>query len=516
MTNTPEPRLHQIRLDPTLPVQPLLQNWKKLINLGYASTLRGYEMEAALSRLQQDIGFQYGRICRITDLIETYEIDGQPFFDYSAVYALLDQLEERRMIPFLELGNKSFLIQESTTLSHAPISASDTREYFSHLIRILPEFLRSCINHYGQESIDRWYFEISFMYTDVKEREVFGFTQFAGVFRRIYDIIRSFSAKCRIGGPGFNDWSDPARIGSAYKTLMAYGKEPDFFSFYLYPLEISDRPGAILSTNPELASRRMEQVAEIIRSLKSSAELWVTECNSNLSCRNLLNDSCYQAVFLAKLALAAQRCAVTAIGYYLLSDAPLHYYDSLDFLFGGWGLLSDQNIPKPSYYAYELLNRLGTYLIESGDSFLVSSNSGGSFQLLAFRYCHPKEPYCLSNIDKYSLESFENVFDNSGSDQYHFSLRQVQKGTYILRRYQIDLIHANIFRVWRQMNYLRPNNELLLSEIESASSLIPEISVYRVGEDRVLSLSMELPMLSVSLITVDLYDSRTDTGDDAL
>ena len=98
---------------------------------------------------------------RITDLITTVRIQGNSYYNFSAVFSLLDALISHGITPFLELGNKSFMIQETTVLSYTPVSPTDSREYYQELLRILPDFARACINHFGQSSFDSWYFEIS-------------------------------------------------------------------------------------------------------------------------------------------------------------------------------------------------------------------------------------------------------------------------------------------------------------------------------------------------------------------
>ena len=491
------------------PVHELPLFFRRLINLGYAANLRNLDLDSALNRIQKEIGFTFGRICRITDLIRSGTVCGQSYYDFSPVFALLDSLIAHNMTPFLELGNKSFLIQETTTLSYTPVSPTDTREYYTQLLIILPEFAKACINHYGQARFDEWYFEISYMYTDDAARERFGLVQYASMFRKIYSVLRSFSPSCRIGGPGFNDWSDPARIRQMVKLMSSQDFTPDFYSAYIYPV-VKDSQGSLsISEDPDTGISRIRTFAETVRSADADRELWITEFNSNLSSRSFLNDSPYQAVYIVRMMAGALQLGISALGYYLLSDAPLRYLDSLDFLFGGWGLLSDRGIPKPSFHAYRMLDMLGHYLIRSSENCIITANSRGSFQLLVFRYRHPGGVWLHSNVTKEDLALPQAVFGQSGADRFRISVGDVLKGTYLVKEYRIADGHADLYSAWRSLDFLYPPNAVTLQELALKSALIPRIRVCRLSEGEPFVTEITLSGTELRFVSVELYTSHT-------
>ena len=491
------------------PVHELPLFFRRLINLGYAANLRNLDLDSALNRIQKEIGFTFGRICRITDLIRSGTVCGQSYYDFSPVFALLDSLIAHNMTPFLELGNKSFLIQETTTLSYTPVSPTDTREYYTQLLIILPEFAKACINHYGQARFDEWYFEISYMYTDDAARERFGLVQYASMFRKIYSVLRSFSPSCRIGGPGFNDWSDPARIRQMVKLMSSQDFTPDFYSAYIYPV-VKDSQGSLsISEDPDTGISRIRAFAETVRSADADRELWITEFNSNLSSRSFLNDSPYQAVYIVRMMAGALQLGISALGYYLLSDAPLRYLDSLDFLFGGWGLLSDRGIPKPSFHAYRMLDMLGHYLIRSSENCIITANSRGSFQLLVFRYRHPGGVWLHSNVTKEDLALPQAVFGQSGADRFRISVEDVLKGTYLVKEYRIADGHADLYSAWRSLDFLYPPNAVTLQELALKSALVPRIRVCRLSEGEPFVTEMTLSGTELRFVSVELYTSHT-------
>ena len=510
-TPVPAPSLHsfKIRTSASAPIRESSVSFRKLITLGYASSLRTLELNKTLKIIQKEIGFVYGRICRITDLIFEYP-DGSLYYpDYRQVFRILDTLSEYRMIPFLELGNKAMMIHENVSNSFKTQESSDPAAYYERLLLVLPGFLRSAVNHYGQEYFDQWYFELSYMYTDAHEAKIFPFTEYLKVFQRLYRLIRSFSSSCKIGGPGFNDWTKDSRLLRTTDLMKSHHAVPDFFSIYLYPVAF-DTNSQILSLDPVLALERLKKTRAYLESRLPGVPLWITEFNSSLSSRNLLNDTHYQAIWLTWMIMAASKEGAAGLGYYLLSDAPLHYMNSLEFLFGGWGLFSGQNIPKPSFYACQLLSRLGHYVIYQGESCVITENSKGSIQILLFRYSRPDPDYIRSNIQRETLLRNREIFLDPGTDHYEIEIRSVLKGVYIQKEYRIDWEHANLFAAWKNMDFLMPRDELTLTELMQQACPVPEVSIRKIRSGESFHALFRLQDVSMCLCTLELYTSHVE------
>lgn len=67
----------------------------------------------------------------------------------------------------------------------------------------------------------------------------------------------------------------------------------------------------------------------------------------------------------------------------LMSDAPI---PELPF-FGGGGLFTRKGIPKASYFAFFLLAKLGSALVERGDGYFMTEENG-TYQILMYNYQH--------------------------------------------------------------------------------------------------------------------------------
>lgn len=494
---------------PARSIRPMTESWKCLINLGYASDLRNLRIEDTLSAMQNTIGFRYGRICRILDVAQRFQIADRSILDFSQVFSILDILMKNHMTPFLELGNKAFAIQKNSSASFYPEGNIDSRTYYKGLLEVLPDFIGTCINRYGQEYFDTWRFEVSYSYT-ANEKNPFSFIQYLRVFRRIQKIIRRYSAKARIGGPGFNRWDKPGQIQRTLDQMKAEQSIPDFMTLYLYPMKKESDGILSILDDPDVLIRRLQSFVEASRFAFPEKQIWVTEFNSNLSSRNYLNDSLYQAVYLSRTLTAVAALPVSAMGYYLLSDAPLRYSDSLEFLFGGWGLYTDTGLPKASSNTYQLLRMTGRYLVQNDSGYLITANSESSFQILLTHYRHMKPAYLRQNVPAHALLDPEQIFLPAAPQKYTFLLPPVPSGTYLLRKYTIDSSHANLFHEWQKSGFLPQLQPGLLEDFRSLSQPVPEINRITILPGQPFELHVCLDHIQVCLYSVELYSSRTD------
>lgn len=522
--HSPEPKLAPVPMIPTPKKEastesyylsfdmnkkkPLPMFWNKLINLGYASELGTLRIEQELKLLQEKIGFTYGRICRIKDLVYEHTVDNHKLYNYTAVFSLLDVVIRNGLYPFLELGNKVFMIQPTATNSLVLDEPLDSAQYYSELLNLLPDFLRACINRYGQECFDKWMFEVSYMFTDPEEITNFLFPNFVDYFQKIYSIIRSYSPHCKIGGPGFNNW-ESGDILHNYLSIFKHQKNiPDFFSAYLYSINKPEDNKYVICDDADIIKKRLQIFQAEVTKLYPGKKIWITEFNSNLSSRNYLNDLSYQATFLVKTFLDSLHSGIEAMGYYLLSDAPLRYSDTLEFLFGGWGLFTDTHIPKSSYYALRILSLLGNYLIKSSEKYILTENSNGSFQILINHYAHPAPKYLDENIKKEDI-LMENgqLFQSIPNRQYHFQFFHIPSGKYLIKEYHISEKMSNLFYEWEKIGFLNPTRQWELEDLYRLSTLSPKLSVQSVEENKPLSLECEQNTPEVCLYLIEQYST---------
>lgn len=481
--------------------------WNKLINLGYAADFENVQLFDQLIQVQKEIGFTYGRICRIFDLTTKYTINEKTIYDYNRIFRILDLMIEHHMIPFLEISNKLFRIQLSIQETIPINLIKDSTSYYDWIIEVLPDFIRTCINRYGQTSFDKWRFEVSYTYHDfIESAETFSLPKYIQYFRKIKDIIKGYSSFCQVGGPGFNNWKNPQKLLEFCSLFQSYHTMPDFISAYIYPLTREDAKASI-SQNENLSIERLTVFRDLIRDKYPDIEIWITEFNSNLSSRNLLNDSCYQASYLAKLLVAASNMNIQAMGYYLLSDVPLRYVDSFDLLFGGLGLFTDKNMKKPSYHAYRLFGKLGIYLFKYNKKFLITGYSDYSFQCLFFHYEHISPKFCKKNVAIQDFSCGDTLYTSTASEHWNIHINNARSGIYLVKEYVISDTQSNLLHEWEKIKFITPSKANDLNALAMGSALTPNIYTLEVPIHAPLSFSVSLKKLEIKLLMIDLNDT---------
>lgn len=259
-----------------------------------------------------------------------------------------------------------------------------------------------------------------------------------------------------------------------------------------------------------LMENRMKLLQKSLAAKRIKTELWITEFNSNLSSRNLINDSSYQATFIAKTILAAARQKIRGAGYYLMSDEPLRYADTAKFLFGGWGLFTDKSSPKPSFHALSMLSRLGTKLEKLSDKYIVTSKPDGSFQILIYHYEHLTEEYCDKNASVQDFSYPEKIFVKNNADSWNITFSDIPSGYYLIKEYSVTPVKGNILYQWSNLHFIMPIKEETQKTLEKLSSITPALSCVRVTPDIPLTLNYILSRQHLKLITVQ----RQNTTDD--
>lgn len=486
---------------------PFSDSFRRLINLGYATDFSDILVFRQLMRAQDEIGFTYGRICRLFDLTAEYSIGGRTIYDYNRIFRLLDVMVNHKMMPFLELSNKLFRIHLSL-LEVVPVNLiKDSVAYYDKIVEILPDFIRACINRYGQDCVNQWKFEISYTNYDFAESaENFPLMKYVRYFRKIKEIIKSFSLHCQIGGPGFNYWQNTQRLSEILSIFQANQALPDFVTAYIYPLTRDDAD-ASLSSDENLTLKRFSAIRDLTQKQYPKMEVWITEFNSNLSSRNLLNDSSYQAAFLAKTLSAASDIGIHALGYYLLTDVPLRYVDSLDLLFGGWGLFSDCDIPKPSYHTYSLFAKLGSFLLKYQKNLLLTCNSDCSFQCLLFHYEHIAPAFLAKNVGIRDIGSPDTLFCSSAPETKEILIEHARPGTYLVKEYIISDTKSNLLKEWSNIDFLTPSKAPDVLALKTSSQLIPKLHTIEVKPQKPLTFSATLKHQEVRLLMIDLVST---------
>ncbi len=440
--------------------RPLRHSWNQMIHLGNAVDFENSAYRRHLAAMQQELHFTYGKITGIFCYMQLCKSLPSKRYDFSKAFCILDFLKSIQIKPLLELSNKPFHLYKENEQEIPDYDSYLTPEPYDHMLfSILPAFLKACINRYGYADVSTWKFELWSRYnpamTSLEKPATYYYR-----FQKTAAIIKSLVPECAIGGPCFNTFLETSKFDDLLQEFRADSTYiPDFFSACYFPY-IPERPysesepsGSLAAQSPDLMSRKLRQLKKSLsRAGLTDRPLYITEFGAYLSIGNFINDSVYPAVFLMHQ-ISHNHDTAEILSYWLASDLSLEYGNYNFPLFGGNGILSKDGIRKPAYYAFQLLNSLGSGLIDSGDYYIAARSGDSTIQILVYYISNLNLNFSKSPENQKLLHYPYSPFEDIPPLDMHFTITGLTEGTYTLHESLLDLSHGNVLSVWGTLGY---------------------------------------------------------------
>jgi xylan 1,4-beta-xylosidase len=438
--------------------------WSKLINVGYARDLLNSDMQEQLKLLQNELGFNYARVWGIfgEDMLVEDRSKDDITYNFSNINKVLDFLVKTGFKPFIELGPKPKIISNKIeeTLVIQPISKRAIEEW-EHLSRA---FLLQCIEYFGIDEVENWYFEIwrpnfdliKKGVDDVQLQDPYHFEEYFKVFSGFKKTAEEIVPAAKVGGCGLSIDVEGDKIDLLLKQWKQEEFQPDFLSVYLFPIEMDRDKKQIpnlQSANPDYIINKLTELRKSLKKAKfHDLELNITEWNITVSNRDYLNDSCFKATYMIKNIIEnLNENKVNMIGYWLSSDLFSDFRDSKNFLHGGAGLVTKNGIKKPSYHVYLLLKRLGEILVAKGKNYIVTKKTGDNFQILCYNYKHFDYSYYLIPEGNVGISEQYGIFENNDPFNLSLEIQGIKNGRYRLKELKLDRKHGSVLDEWMKM-----------------------------------------------------------------
>ncbi|MGX8715675.1 MAG: GH39 family glycosyl hydrolase, partial [Lachnospiraceae bacterium] len=448
---------HQVNLHVDPGKEGILRRRPELLilNVSWLHNLLYAPIREQIHRCQKEIGFKYIRCHGVFDNpmhIFNRDSSGRVYYNFSFLDMAYDFVKEEGLIPYVEL-------------SYIPphMSQHPTQDFWCRVNMSMPdhlglwkdliiEFLNHCINRYGIEYVLQWKFTI------IQAIHVYmlNFTldEYFSLYKATYEAVKSVDSRLQIGGPGsqlsydcFSDFRMLKGLFSLYKEKQCV---PDFLAFEIFhniythdgkhifdlaathtsePLVISDDPEWILTLKAMLhtflAGYGFQHLPIII-------DCW----NSTMWQRDPSNDTCYKSAFIMKNMLE-YGSLFDGFGFWHMSDLNDELSGTCELYHGGYGLFTQNGIPKSGFNAYVFLRMLGDWELIKGDGCYVSRNSDQDIRIALYNYSHFD---FLSRQNIYPESGRSNryaIFRNEVIMDYHLTL-DLDPGTYKLESYIIS------------------------------------------------------------------------------
>ncbi len=467
------------------------KNWCRLINIGSVTNILRSDLQEHLVILQETLNIEYVRFWDLFTkemFIDIKEFKGK--YNFARIDKALDFLINHKMHPFIELGYKPIIL-----LKTVDKEITEEREIGFHNLpeynNILYTFMTHCVNRYGLEEVEKWYFE---QWGDPRIVSGDSFGKYFEIFETAYHALKAVSPQIHVGGAGFGrlySTLDFKEIISLWKRRMC---NPDFISLYSYPYlarsnNISGNNNRI--QDPNFMNNQVLMMREVMEEVSlHTSELIVTEWSSSVSDWNSLNDSVYKAAFILKSIIDNIGC-LDMMGYWQASDIIVEHFDSGTILRGGNGLLSVDGIKKPAFHAIRFANGLEKILLGKDSHSMITANGSGNYYIVCHNYINPNFRYYLKREDEVEVRKQFLLFDEAESIQLSYQINNVNNGKYLMKIHSMSSDHGSVQDEWAEMGYSENLNQSDVEYLRNIST--PKISIVECSvKNHVLNIEVTL------------------------
>jgi len=503
-----------IKIGPTVPI---MKFWNNVINVGYAKDILSSDLQEQIVLLQHDIGFTHARLWGLfgEDMLVEDHVGGMTTYNFTHINKVLDFLTRQQLKPFIELGPKPKIISKQRDCSIVIQHSKDRNiEEWTNLYKA---FLLHCIERYGIEEVEKWYFELwskridPFFDEDQQESaEPNPFDAYLRLFGALKRIAKELVPAAKFGGCGISMELEVDRLDDLLQQWKREEHKPDFLSVYVYPIEIDEEKQRFPIRNVQSANHQYERIklSQISRCLKKAGfeglELNVTEWNLSPFNRDYLHDSCFKAAYLVKMITdLLNRDQPNMLGYWQCSDLFSEDRDAKQLLHGGTGLMTKNGIKKPSYHAYMLLNQLGDQWVAQGQHFVVTKKSGDRYQVLCFNYKHFRYAFYFQPEGSFGFREQNRMFENMDVLRLSLEIQGIPNGKYRVKEKRLNRDQGSILDEWLNFG---PVDDWKPDEIQYLKQIcVPRMKVeHTVVDNRSIVLKGELEPHEVRLFEIQL------------
>jgi xylan 1,4-beta-xylosidase len=412
-----------------------------------------------IARGREEAGFEFlrghGVLC---DQVGMYRGPGQ--YDFTRLDRIYDRILGAGMRPFVEL---SFMPEKlrSTNRNGFPtgykpyISPPNDYDEWREFIRA---FVAHCYERYGEDEVRNWYWEV---WNEPNLKLAF-FDGEMEDYWRLYDTtvkaVRSVDPEARVGGPASSEF---AWIPEMIAHAKSSGAPLDFISTHVYPNNFYDRKWYMDAHGDEWPwpfGFLVRDAQEKMKAYPEPLELWITEWNTHVSPLKIrwTPETYHELPNGAAMVCQSARDVngfCEGFSFWTISDIfeelslPGERWINRRATFhGGFGLFNIDGVPKPTYWAFVLLNRLDDDMLSSEFSDkpfgvdVLATRSDKRLSVLLWNYHHPLFPERVKDL---SVDlKIEHVPDNLNNP--------------VCNVYRIDQTHGNPIPIWESWG--RPKN----------------------------------------------------------
>ena len=384
-----------IEVDPSAPSHPFPHFWEQMFGSGRAILSLRDAYRQDLREVKQATGFEYIRFHGIFDDetgLYNEDANGNPVYNFSYIDQIYDGLLANGVRPFVELSFMPKKLAAQQTLHvfwyHPNVSPPKDYEKWGDFIS---HFAQHLVDRYGIDEVSQWYFEVwnepnlDFWAGDPKQQ----------TYYELYDAtaraLKAVSPRLRVGGPAT---AQAAWVASFIRHCVENHVPLDFVSTHVYGNDTAKNVLGIDESVPrtQMVCRAARKVHdEVAASPEPNLPIIWSEYNASYKNEPDVTDSTFMGPWLAD---TIRQCdgLTDMMSYWTFSDVFEEQGVVKKPFYGGFGLIAEDELPKPSFNAFKLLHELGEQRIaESSDSALVTRRSDGTLAIAVWNLFLPEQ-----------------------------------------------------------------------------------------------------------------------------
>jgi xylan 1,4-beta-xylosidase len=381
---------------------PFPHYWERMFGSGRAILSLRDSYRRDLRTVKEATAFEYIRFHAIFhDEVGLYNEDneGKPVYNFSYVDQIYDGLLENGIRPFVELSfmpKKLAAAQVSQSFWYQPI-VSPPKDWTSWRDLVF-HFAQHLVDRYGIEEVSHWYFEV----WNEPNLDFWAGKPAEDTYYQLYDVtaqaLKNVNVRLRVGGPAT---AQAAWVDRFVRHDVENHIPVDFVSTHVYA---NDSAKDVFGTDETLSRTQMVCRAvqkvhdQIAASLRPDLPIIWSEYNASYKNETTVTDSVFMGPWLAD---TIRQCdgLTDIMAYWTFSDVFEEQGVVKQPFYGGFGLIAEDGLPKPSFNAFKLLHRLGENRISvDTDSAIVTRRFDGTLVMAVWNLFLPEENGQSRNI----------------------------------------------------------------------------------------------------------------------
>ena len=470
----------------------------------FPGTLMRDDSQAQLKLAAEELGFRYIRFHAIFhDALGTVKVEnGKTVYDWTKIDRLYDNLLERHIRPFVELGftPKALATSENSIFYWHGNTSHPKPEGWRDLV---DAYIRHMEARYGKDEVRTWFFEVW------NEPNLSGFWEGGDqkAYFELYDLtaktIKSIDPALKVGGPST---AGAAWVPEFLAHVKLSGAAVDFVTTHTYGvqggfLDEEGKSDTKLDPSPNAILYDVRHVREQISASPFPAlPLYFSEWSTSYTPRDSVHDSYISAPYILTKLKGSQGLA-QGMSYWTYTDLFEEPGPPTAPFQGGFGLLNPQGIRKPAYFAYKYLHALQGDSLASSDPQAMLSTKDGNFAGVIWYFEQP--------VQKVSNRSFytKPVPSHPAAPVAMRVTHLVPNAAYRLEVYRAGYRANDAYTAYIEMGSPSVLTAAQIARLNELTRDLPETDkLVRSGSDGAVELAF--PMNSNDIVLVKLLRGR--------